>query len=95
MTTQSTTYPSRITRHAEQGAHPAISSQVAVEKSATKNKKNKKPQLINASMKTTISTLNTTQDMENTIINRLRSNNRSRYSMYTQVHTRRYSNKRT
>ena len=63
MTKQSTTYPSRIARHAEQGARPVISSHVAFEKSATENKnnnnKNKKPQLINASTKTTISTLNT------------------------------------
>ena len=63
MTKQFTTYPSRIARHAEQGVRPAISSQVLVEISATENKKNKnknkKPQLIKASTKTMVSTLNT------------------------------------
>ena len=61
MKKQSTTYSSRIARHAEQGARPTISSQVAVEKSETENKKNKnkKHQLINASTKTTIKHSNT------------------------------------
>ena len=63
MTKQSTSYPSRIARHAEQGARPAISSLVAVEKSATENKKNKyknkKPELINNNTKTMIITLHT------------------------------------
>ena len=49
--------PHRLSR--EQGSSPAISSQVAVEKSATENKTNKKTQLIKASTKTTIITLNT------------------------------------
>ena len=61
MIQQSTTFPSGIARHAEQGTRPAISFKVAVEKSATENKKirNKNPQLINASTKTTIRILNT------------------------------------